>query len=145
MKFKNENNKKKILSLVLTSIFTLSLLLLTLISFYPRNLSFYIKDDISQLEKFEIVNKGELFEFNINEDINFFNDILNVDVVPVYFLNKKVTTSYRITLYYEKHIYVINGYRIIILDSITENKIKIHNFNNINYSLYSVIQKYIGG
>ena len=130
--------RKTILTLGIISIILLIILTINLISFSPRSISYYIEEDINDLMKFEIINLEDKYVFDVEKDINIINDILDTKVIPSYIFNKKQRTSYKIILCFEKSTYEIDG------DSIKVDN-RIYHFYEKEYSLYSVVYKYIGG
>lgn len=136
-----ENNKtfestgRKRLIYVLVSVFCLiGLFFLVSVGFYfPRSIASYIHEDILDIERFEIVQLDQTVVFDVKEDKNLIEEIVQKTVVPRYFFNEKTAYAYQIILYFESGQYIIDGHSI-------QSKEKTQYFRVLNGSIYSLIR-----
>lgn len=125
------------LSIILSIIIVFSTTLLFI--YHPRTISKYIDDKDDTFSKIEIVNyDGETFFLSDEEEMNFLKELLNVNIVPSYFVVNKVVSSYTINIYYESKYYHLNG------NYLYNGKDRIY-FYDSNHSIYDVVKRYTGG
>lgn len=121
-----------ILSVVIITAITLGII------YHPRNLSSYVKEDISTLTKIEVVNyDGKTFLFNDNVEKEIMNKVLDIKVIPKYLFVQKVVSSFDIMAYYEGNTYTINQYYIF------DGNKNVY-FEPVNFSMYELVCEYIG-
>lgn len=120
-----------ILSVVIITAITLGII------YHPRDLSSYVKEDISTLDRIEVINyDGEIFTFEEQEKKELVNKVLNISVIPKYLFIQKVVSSYNIMIYFESKTYKINQYYLY------DGTKKIY-FEPVNFSMYELVCEYI--
>ncbi|MDE6407579.1 MAG: helix-turn-helix domain-containing protein, partial [Anaeroplasmataceae bacterium] len=121
-----------ILSLVIVSAIALGII------YHPRDLSSYVKEDISTFDRIEVLNyDGKIFTFDENEQMQLFNKILNISVIPKHLFIKKTSSSFDIMIYFKAKTYRINQFYL-------DDGATAFYYEPVNYSMYKLVQGFIG-
>lgn len=130
----------KKLGIILSSVLVVIILIAVSLGiiYHPRTLSECIKANNKNFEKLEVKNyDGTIFTFDEETQKKFYQDVLQITVVPRYVFVNKVISSFDIVLTYTNKTYVLNQY--YIYDGKNRNY-----YEPVNYSMYSLVCQYVG-
>lgn len=130
---------RKHMYIVFFSIFILLMILtsLTVIYHYPRTLSTFIPEEISEVNRIQIMENEKVYNLDYVKDRDIIENILNIKVIRTHKNIMKYKSSYKVVFYFKDNTYIINSNSV-------KSYYKTQYFKDKNYSLYYIISEYKG-